>query len=121
MSREDIGLPGYEPGNGFRPADFGFSLRDFRKVLPYVATYVAIAVLRSYLGDRAAAVLLGAMTGALLLVGGTRHILYAERYGRGKTEKGARQLRIAGIVMIVIGTAALTLGVGYIVFVAEGW
>ena len=121
MSREDVRLEGYVPGNGFQPALRGISRSDVLTLLAMVAYGVITGLLRTYLGNRTTLVLLGAVVGALLLVGGTRQILHAERYGRGKTEKGARQLRIVGIVLVVIGTAVLTLAVRYFVFVAEGW
>ena len=118
MSREDVRLEGYEPGNGFQPADFGFSLRDFRKALPFVATYVLIALLRSYLGNRAAIILLGGVMGALFLAVGIRDILRAERFEVGRTETGARRIRIGGIVEVVFGTAGATAS---ILFLWEEW
>jgi hypothetical protein len=119
MSREDIRLEGYEPGGGFQLAKLvSISLREF---LTLVAAYAIIALLRAYLGNQATLAALGAVSGAAFMAIGTRDTLNPERREEGKTEKGARRVRIVGIVVIVIGTAVVTLALRSVLFLAEGW
>jgi hypothetical protein len=118
MSRQEIGFEGYEPGGGFQPAKLGPSLRE---LLPVVAVNVIIVLLREYLGNQAALAALGAVSGAAFLAIGSRDILNPERLELGRTEKGARRVRVVAIVAIVIGTAAMTLALRSALFLAEGW
>jgi hypothetical protein len=115
---EDIGIEGYQPGGGFQPAKLGISLRE---VLTLVAANAIVALLRAYLGNQETLVVLGLVWGAAFLAIGTREILNPERREAGRTEKGARRVRVQGIVLVVIGTAVMTLAICYIVFLAEGW
>lgn len=121
MSREDVRLEGYEPGNGYQPSDFGLSLRDFLRVLPFAAATVILFQVRNYLGSRAAFAFIIAQFGAGLLAVGAHNILRPERLKKGATEKGARRVRIGGIVEVAIGTAVMTLAIGDILVLAEGW
>ena len=120
MSREDIGIEGYEPGTGYQSA-LAFSRGDVLLALGIVAYLAIMRLLREYLGNQAAWAVLGAVSGAALLALGTRATLNPERGEVGKTEKGARRIRVRGVVMIVIGGAVMTLSLGYILFLWEGW
>src|ERR1700756_2702838 len=102
MSREEVRLEGYQPGNGFRSADFRLSLRDFLRTLPLVVALMILFQLRNHLGARAAIAFLIAPLGAAFLVGGVREILHPERLTKGATAQGARRVRIEGVAQIVI-------------------
>ena len=120
MSREAAGLQGYEPGGGYRPASP--SLRGFLVVLLLLAAYfTATVLLDSYLGWPAVHAFLNAVWGACFLSMGARQILNPERLEEGETEKGARRVRMWGIVTVMIGTVIGTLALRSILFLWEGW
>lgn len=121
MSGEDIGIEGYEPGGGFQPAKLGISRGELKYLLVLAAILEIIHLLRTYLGNPPTIALMGIAYGAVYAAIGARRILKPERWESGTTEKGARRLRIGGIVGVVLGTAVTTLAIGYIVLIAEGW
>jgi hypothetical protein len=121
MSGKDIGLEGYEPGGGFQPAKLGISRGELKYLLVLAAILEITHLLRSYLGNPPTIALMGIAYGAAFAAIGARQILKPERWKSGTTEKGARRLRIGGIVSVVLGTAGLTLAIRSLVFLAEGW
>jgi len=121
MRREDVGIEGYEPGGGFQPAKLGISRGELKYLLVLAAILEIIHVLRSYLGNPPTIALMGIAYGAVFVAIGARQILNAEQCERGKTEKAAHGIRIVGIVLVVIGTAVLTIAITSFVFAWEGW
>jgi len=109
MSGKDIGLAGYEPGNGYQPARLGLSRRDLPQALAIVAGFAIITLLRTYLGDRATSAAMYSIVSAALLAAGIYQMLRAERFIDAKTGKGARRVRIEGAVLALVGAGVATM------------
>jgi len=116
VSREDVRLEGYEPGNGYQPADF-ISLRDLFTGLVLILVCLAVReLIREIFGYDVQAAPFAILGGSLIV--GLRAKLNAERLKDVITEEDARRARIGDLVSIMLDTVIAALAIGSIIFLA---
>lgn len=100
---------GYQPN---QPSARGFSF-----VLAVLAAAMAATwLLDDYIGDKATTSLLRLVMSSVFIVRGIRDILHPERDDDAVTDREQRNLRILGIVMLIVFTAIGTLSIQNLFF-----